>query len=57
VPAVALAEIVTLGGSAFAGATPATIARTTTPVARSTHRHYTRIRSASRPPRQTASYE
>jgi hypothetical protein len=37
---------VTLGGSAFAGATPASIAKPTTLAARSTHRPYTLIRSA-----------
>jgi hypothetical protein len=50
-PAVALAEIVTLGDSAFAGATPASIASTTTLAARNTHQPYTLIRSASSPGR------
>jgi hypothetical protein len=42
-PAVTLAEIVTLGGPAFAGAAPASITRTTTLAARSTHRPYSLI--------------
>jgi hypothetical protein len=42
-PAVTLAEIVTLGGSAFAVTAPASIARTTTPAARNTDRSYSLI--------------
>src|SRR5437763_2807105 len=51
-PAVALAKIVTLGGSAFAGATQASITRTTTLATRSTQRPYTLIWSATTQLRQ-----
>src|SRR2546430_4509867 len=46
-PAVAVAEIVTLGAPAFAGAAPASTARTTTPTTRRTHRLYPLVRLAS----------
>src|SRR4029079_19537267 len=48
-PEVVLAEIVTLGGPAVAGAATASTTRTTAPAARSTHRPYALIRSGKSP--------